>query len=458
MAPILRGRVLPETDSSGLVRRELRILIDPRVITEADVPRLIDLDILRQYLRTLSGPPCVVTLLTPAPGDPSLALAHEILGRHGAEALPFGTILVPEATAALGDIGKRYPEFLTLVSTAFASDADVVVARSPGVDIVFDTDFFRHHSIVFGGLDVALRDCEVFVRGHEVPWSFRMAAWNVPWTPFYVMAEPAEALVDLYRRAQETGLDPSYLELLRSLALNRHSALCYTRDKLLFYVAQRRAAKRHKLDKQDFAFELGYFLNHYYVLLWAGLDQLCRVVNAIFGLGLDKKELRRASPFNKMFLRLLREKAPPVARVFENQAFIYWAKILRGARHWVAHEGFAMPASLFLTGGEEPTDAELDAEIEASTEWQELKQAEWLAPGILEAYRPMFRHKARIRRYKAIDEPVLRVELEGGEQALTYPLLNVQWDFENFTIFANQIAALTVTRLGELSAARGTGE
>jgi hypothetical protein len=173
MAPILHGRVLPETDSSGLVRRELRILIDPRVITGADVPRLIDLGILREYVRTLSGPPCVVTLLTPASGDPELALAHEILGRHGAEPLPFGSILVPEATAALGEPGMRYPEFRTLVSTAFASDADVVVTRSPGVDVVFDADFTRRFSIVFGDLDVALRDSEVFVRGHEVPWSFR---------------------------------------------------------------------------------------------------------------------------------------------------------------------------------------------------------------------------------------------------------------------------------------------
>jgi hypothetical protein len=253
MAPILHGRVLPETESSGLVRRELRILIDPHVITGADVPRLIDLGILREYLRTLSGPPCVVTLLTPASGDPELALAHEILGRHGAEPLPFGSILVPEATAALGELGARYPEFLTLVSTAFASDADLVVTSSPGVDVAFDADFTRRFSIVFGDLDVALRDSEVFVRGHEVPWSFRMAAWNIPWTPFYVMAEPAKALVDLHRKAQEAGLESSAIELLRSLALNRHSALCYTRDKLLFYVAQRRTAKRHKLDKQDFA-------------------------------------------------------------------------------------------------------------------------------------------------------------------------------------------------------------
>jgi hypothetical protein len=196
------------------------------------------------------------------------------------------------------------------------------------------------------------------------------------------------------------------------------------------------------------AFELGYFLNHYYVLLWAGLDQLCRIVNAIFGLGLGKKKLRRASPLNEKFLGLLRAKAPHVAQAFEDPDFVYWAKILRGARHWIAHEGFAMPTTVFLTGGQEPTDAELDAEIEASQEWQDLKQAEWLAPGILEASRPTFRHKARIRRYKAIEEPVLKIELDDNEQALTYPLLNVQWDFDNFTRFANRVAALAMPHLG----------
>jgi hypothetical protein len=62
------------------------------------------------------------------------------------------------------------------------------------------------------------------------------------------------------------------VELLRSLAFNRHAALAYTRDRLLFYVLQRRAVVRNKLERQDFAFELGYSLNFYYLLLWSGLE------------------------------------------------------------------------------------------------------------------------------------------------------------------------------------------
>ena len=145
-------------------------------------------------------------------------------------------------------------------------------------------------------------------------------------------------------------------------------------------------------------------------------------MNAIFGLGLSKKDLRRASPFNKAFLRLLREKAPSIAQVFEDQDFIYWAKILRGARHWVAYmKASPSPATVFAQrrGGAHSRAC-------GAGRWGggkqgmagAFKRAEWLAPGILEASRPTFRHKARIRRYKAIDEPVLRVELDEGEQAL----------------------------------------
>lgn len=447
MAPILHSHIIPETESSCLVRRELRILLDPRTITEETRPALIHLDILRQYLASLPGLPCSVSLLAPAPGDPAFEAQHELICRYGGQHLRYATIVIPEVATALGEIGTRHPDFLALASTAVACDADMVVTTSPGEGVCFDDEFCRRLFIVFGDVREALRLSEVFVRGHEVPWSFRLPMWNCPWTPFYSMIEPATAVVLLLDKARARGMDPRILEILRSLAYNRPLALCYTRDKLHFYVLQRRAALRQKLTRQMFGFELGYYLNHYYLLLWAGLDQLCRVVNAVFDLGLTTKQMRRAGPLNAEFVKVLRQKAPGVAAAYENPEFIHWARILRGARHWVAHEGLAMPTTLFLREGDEPTEEELDREVEASDEWHKLRATEWLVPGVLETFRPMLRHQARLRHLRAMPEPVLRVEVEDGEEGLTYPLLNIQWDFDNFLRFANRIAELAMARL-----------
>lgn len=446
MTPILHGRVHPETSSSSLVRRELRILLDPRFLEGDWVARLIDLNVLCQYLASLPGSPCTITLLAPSAPDAGLSPALALIRQYGGEVLPYGGVVVPDAATALADLGVRHPDFLTLVSTAFAADADVVMTRPPGPDVVFDQDLFRQLSITVGGFELALHAAEVFVRGHQVPWSFRHPMWNCPWTPFYSMAEPAQTLIALHQRAHDLVLDAATVELLRSLALNRHSALSYTRDQLLFYVLQRRAATRNKLGRQDFAFELGYFLNSYYLLLWAGLDQLCRAMNTLFGLGLTKKELRRASAFNKVFHKALRRHAPDAAALFDHPGFAYWATILKSGRHWAAHEGFTMPSVLYMRSETEPTDEELDREVDCSEEWRRLKETDWLAPGAADTFRPQLKFQARLRRYKAIAEPIQRLDID-GEEILIFPLVNIEWHFENFFTVANRIAELALERL-----------
>ena len=67
---------------------------------------------------------------------------------------------------------------------------------------------------------------------------------------------------NLNAEAQETG---------RSLVHNRLPNICFTRDRLLFYEIQKMAARRAKWKRQEFAFEIGYYLNFYYPSFTAGL-------------------------------------------------------------------------------------------------------------------------------------------------------------------------------------------
>jgi hypothetical protein len=251
------------------------------------------------------------------------------------------------------------------------------------------------------------------------------------------MAEPNLKLLRLYESAGKARLDPETTELLRSLCFNRHSGLSYTRDKLLFHVQQRRSAKRHKLERQDFAFEAGYFLNHYYVLLWAGLDQLCWIVNGLFKLGLKSKDWRKVGALNPQFLKILHEKVPRIEEVFKNDEFVRWVKMLRGARHFIAHRGFAMPTQMLIRREMEPTDEELEREVDQSDEWHELR--ELLPPELLSMSRWNLKEKARLRRYKEVPEAVMQIEID-GEVVMIFPLLNIEWDFNNFFSCAERIA------------------
>lgn len=238
------------------------------------------------------------------------------------------------------------------------------------------------------------------------------------------------------------------IELLRSLALNRHAALSYTRDKLLFYAQQERAARRHRLSRQGFGFELGYHLSHYYVLLWSGLDQICWIVNATFDCGFTARDWRQVGIRKQAFLARLEQKVPDVHRIYSDPEFKRWVSMLAGARHFVAHGGFAMPGEAYIRPEEEPTDEELDRDIEASDEWQKMA---WLPRGIRELSRPTLRLKARLRRSRRLEERVLHITVD-GEECVILPLVNVEWDFDHFFTFAHQIAALGVVRLSKRGA------
>jgi len=447
MSPLVHGRIYPESDRSSLPRREFRILLDPSPINDATVSALLEIDVLRQYLHSLPGPPCRITFVAPANDPSSPPAAFASLASLGLEIVPFSTDLTAEATEALGAVAEDQQSLRLLVATALRNDIDVIAGAS--VPRGFDAQgLLQATGLILGDWKQVKRCCEIFVRGHDIPWTFSHPAWGYPWTPFYSIAEPDRKLIALWEAARTippgpSGLEPDALETLRSLALNRHAGLCYTRDKLLFYAHHDRLARRHPKIKADYAFQAGYHLNHYYLQLSAGLDQVCWVTNAVFVLRFARKEWRKVEVMNPAFLGRLREKAPGAARIFEEPDFVKWAKMLRASRNFVAHEGFSLPAEMYIRPENEPTEAELDKEIEASHEWKEL--AALLPPNLLDLARPTLRQEALLRRCKKIPERILKISID-GQEAFTYPLLNIEWDFDNFFAFAHKLADLALAR------------
>jgi hypothetical protein len=288
----------------------------------------------------------------------------------------------------------------------------------------------------------------VFARGHEVPWAFKALHWGVPWSSLYLIAEPPEKLLALHRRIVEHADDPETRELARSLAFNRHPSLAFTRDRLLFFVQQQRMARRSGARRSDFAFECNYFLNHYYLLLWGGLEQICLIVNDVCGVGFER---RRVGIANSEFLGAL--SGTPVYAILTDAAFVAWRKMLASARHLAAHRGITMASELRIRSGEEPTDAEVDTAVEASDDWN-ANVAAFGSAGA-EQFRDLLRFQERVRRMERFPERVLPVEID-GETCLIMPLINIEYDFEQFMTLASRVANELLRLLEGLGQAAGT--
>jgi len=288
MTPLVHGYIYPEVESSRLLTYNFRILIDPSSVKRAE-KSLFDIDTLRQYLSE-SKSPCKIDLLLPAPISGQFVDEYDFMNRLGAEFLPTATILVPEATAVFPEQAGTPSQAAALASAALIGNADIILS----LDMAVQQDTVNRFLDLYLSVrtnDDAKRDCEIFVRGHEIPWSFNRPAWWMPWTTFYPMMEPdISEISKLQNLAVQKGVSSEIQDEIRSLGLLRWGTICYTRDKLLFFLQQRMTAKCGKFERQGFIFELTYYLNHYYLLFWGGLDQICWIVNEICDLGFSPKQ------------------------------------------------------------------------------------------------------------------------------------------------------------------------
>src|SRR5206468_11487616 len=127
--------------------------------------------------------------------------------------------------------------------------------------------------------------------------------WGMPWNTFYVTTDADIRVTEQLRTlAGQKGVPEPVQEQIRTLGLNRWSVIQYTRDKLLFYLIQRRAAKRRQLRHQNFAFQLSYHLTTYFLLFWGALDQVSWIVNEVCGLGFKPNQWREVGVAKKELL------------------------------------------------------------------------------------------------------------------------------------------------------------
>lgn len=279
---------------------------------------------------------------------------------------------------------------------------------------------------------------EVFSRGHDIPWAFGYKSWNAPWNAFYQLAEERTFRpgMTLLRHAQQRNTPANARETGRSLVFNRLGNLCVTRDRLLFYEQQRLVAKRAGWRRQRFDFEVSYFLNFYYLLIYGAFDHAALFVSQLLALGLADRQVGARSP---AFLDALQNKAPALHTIFTRDRLKEFLERVGYLRHYAAHRGSLSPSIVVEAPEREPTLDELDEDIR-SAGLDFVPNA--IPPGpVRDAYVQMLRDNARFARYEKqkVLEGVVPLEYGNGKFGFINPLLDTPWNFKRVMEFLDEL-------------------
>jgi len=427
--PYVRGRIFAEVESTGRPKRTLDVLIWGQEWLMRVLADFNDLETLREYLRSIRPSVCAIRYFVPGHHAETI----EILTRLNIICFPI------ECAAAKPETGKLLPEkdLADAGQTALACDADVLVVSKPeylpyldecedlGIFLT-DTSFLKHY-------------CELFVRGHDVPWSFAHQVWGQTWNGFYHFGEPRtlSAGHEFLYAAQQKSVNAEARETGRSLVHNRLPNICFTRDRLLFYEIQKLVAHRNKWKRQEYAFESSYYLNFYYPLIFGGFDHCASLVNQTLQMGMPE---RNVGATYGDFLSALQVKNVTIHGIFIDPKFVEFHKRISFLRHYAAHRGSLAPAKLLKSPAKEPTEAELDAMI--AEDGEDLLDA--VPDGKLkESFREILRFNFKMRYYEeqgTIAEEVVWVEFAGKRGFIT-PTAEIYWTFQNFLLFINSVFA-----------------
>jgi hypothetical protein len=160
--PFVRGRVVPETENTGRAKHSLDALLWIRQLNRSDAAALDEIQILREYLESIHPPACAINLYVPE--QPEATRAE--LNRMGVSTLT-RQVLQPSARV-LKVLGEDAPaELINAASTAVGHDSDVLVVDNP-LWFPFITECDKLGVLIANG-SILERQCEIFVRGHEVP-------------------------------------------------------------------------------------------------------------------------------------------------------------------------------------------------------------------------------------------------------------------------------------------------
>lgn len=282
-------------------------------------------------------------------------------------------------------------------------------------------------------LNTVSEECEAFLLGNGVSWSFDEIVWNHHIISRY-FSKPglSKALFDSMSTAKnDVGLSDPLVDRIRHLS-NRSAQIEYAKDLIKALLIRKRKGNRNELEDEDFSFELNYHLSNYYFLISGALDMYARLINETYQLGLT--QFRDLNLEKTSFLNHLIVKRPSLYRTLNNEALNNWIKWLKDRRNYIAHD-----AALYHTSIVEPNPSLSDEQIRAQAD----EEADWdfiatiYNPEQLAARRAMVEDIIRVQSHRVIHRDVMMIP--GSTTRIFKPLNNIDYDFRKFVLITQKI-------------------
>jgi len=405
--PLIYGKYYTERKDSGLQSQSFRIYIEVREYDEKLIDCITEILRLKTYLKEVN-PALKITIICQKIFDELVANSDD---------------LIIDPRDFRPDSNKK-----TIVDN---NSVDLVIAASSSTIDYFNK--FNNLNCVVKNVEEALGEIEIFVRGHEIPWSFTSEnIWYRPWTTFYNMGDEfGKKSYELYSEKLLKIISKESAEILRSLLMNRIAMICYSRDKLFFFLQQKRYAKRQGWKNQDYSFETSFYLSHFYTMLYAGLDQLARIVDD--ALNMETKKDIWMDLGNEIYRRKVAIANSELGKIFLDAKFVEWVEKLKIRRNFVAHEGCITPTTLLEKPDHEPTDAELEKEAKSTQDWEILKET--LPDELLNWYLKSLKETLKVSKYRVMQDDIVYIkDKRSGKGYIFKPLIGLTWDINNFEI------------------------
>jgi len=214
---------------------------------------------------------------------------------------------------------------------------------------------------------------------------------------------------------------------IHSALLHRYTYLLYSIDMAMFYDLQQDYYYRRSIECGQ-SLLIGYYLTHFYLLLWGMLDHFAVIAKYKCDLDIDERHVGiRSSKFKKK----LSEHHPDLVRFIESEMINEWIEIIADMRHQAAHKVIATPSDIVVHTDESQMS---DEEV-----WELIKDDEkWildLPTDSIESIKALKIYIWKTNRLQRISHNMIVINKKDGRSYCREAIGSLNYDIDRLNVF-----------------------
>jgi len=285
---------------------------------------------------------------------------------------------------------------------------------------------YQYHCIRITPLNDFPDIVDIIAHGNSIFLSTSSTLMNLPFDVFYQMTHfKNRRFFAWFNKIKPDHNKIELMDNIRNALFNRYPFILYSRDMIRFYELQRDYCLRR--DERRFHLMLGYYLSHYYLLIWGMLDHLTVIAKYVYNLSIREKDCGiKSNEFWKEF----KTKEINLCKFIKEPRISEWISIMAEMRHHAAHKGLKIPTRILEeTDESKMSDEDILEIIRNENKDTELMYQLLSEDYIKKVYEPNLVTKWRLSKMREIAPGMVFIRIK-NKTALIDPVMNVDYDLE----------------------------